>query len=234
MIRSPLVEQATRRLREEIGAGRWPVGGKIPSETALAKELGVGRSTVREAVRALTGAGLLAARQGAGVYVIATEPEEDWPTRLRHAAVVDLYEIREMIEVRAARLAAERRTEADLAAMDEALAVRRRAAVAADDAAFVDADIALHAAVLAATHNPLLTALFADFVPVLRRGLVDVIALADLRAHDPTLGDRAHTALVAAIRAGEPDEAGRIIERELRDTLRLLNGRSAARGDTGG
>jgi len=229
--RSPLVDQATRRLREQITGGHWPVGHKLPGETTLAKELGVGRSTVREAIRALIGAGLLATRQGSGVFVIATEPHEDWPTRLRRAAVVDLYEVRSMIEVRAARLAAERRTDADLAAMDRALADRRRATAEADDPAVVDADIALHSAVLAATHNPLLTTLFADFVPVLRRGLIDLIALADLRAHDPTLGDRAHAALVDAIRAGDPDEAGRIIERELDDTLRLLN--RAAQPDPG-
>ncbi|MET9864714.1 GntR family transcriptional regulator, partial [Streptomyces sp. NPDC006386] len=91
---SPLVEQAAARLREQITGGHWPVGTKLPGETTLAKELGVGRSTVREALRALAGAGLVRPRQGAGVFVIATEPVEDWPTRLRRAAVTDVYEVR--------------------------------------------------------------------------------------------------------------------------------------------
>ncbi|GAA3153528.1 FadR/GntR family transcriptional regulator [Nonomuraea roseoviolacea] len=220
--RSPLVDQATQRLRVQIAGGHWPVGTRLPGETTLAKELGVGRSTVREAIRALSGAGLLAARQGSGVYVIATEPVEDWPARLRRAAVVDLYEVRTMVEVRAARIAAARRTDEDLAAMDLALARRRRAAKEAGDAEFVDADIALHTAVVAAGRNPLLTGLFADFAPVLRRGLIDLMALVDLRAHDPALGDDSHAALVEAVRAGDPDRAGQIIERELEDTLRLL------------
>ncbi|MET7459695.1 FCD domain-containing protein [Nonomuraea sp. NPDC005501] len=220
--RSPLVDQATQRLREQITGGHWPVGTKLPGETTLARELGVGRSTVREAIRALSGAGLLAARQGAGVYVIATEPAEDWPARLRRAAVVDLYEVRTMVEVQSARIAAARRTEEDLEAMDRALEERRRAAVEADDAGFVDADIALHTAVVAAGHNPLLAGLFADFVPVLRRGLTDLMALVDLRAHDPALGDDSHAALVEAIRAGDSEASGRIIERELSDTLRLF------------
>ncbi|MFV2215583.1 FadR/GntR family transcriptional regulator, partial [Actinomadura sp. LOL_016] len=107
---SPLVEQAAQRLREQIADGTWPVGARLPGETTLAKELGVGRSTVREALRALAGAGLVQARQGAGVFVLATEPGEDWRTRLRRASVADVYEIRELIEGRAAELPARRRT----------------------------------------------------------------------------------------------------------------------------
>lgn len=125
---SPLVEQATEHLREQITGGSWPVGTKLPGETTLAASLGVGRSTVREALRALAGAGLVQARQGAGVFVIAAEPEEDWATRLRRAAVTDVYEVRISIEVEAARLAARRRTDEDLAALTAALAGRRAAA----------------------------------------------------------------------------------------------------------
>ncbi|NUS27022.1 MAG: FadR family transcriptional regulator, partial [Streptomyces sp.] len=95
---SPLVEQAAERLRAQIAAGHWEVGSKLPGETTLARELGVGRSTVREALRALAGAGLVQPRQGAGVFVLATEPTADWPTRLRRAAVTDVYEVRMGLE----------------------------------------------------------------------------------------------------------------------------------------
>lgn len=128
---SPLVEQAAARLREQITGGHWPVGTKLPGETTLAAELGVGRSTVREALRALAGAGLVRPRQGAGVFVIAAEAAEDWPTRLRRAAVTDLYEVRMLVEVQAARLAAERRTPEDVTALEDALAGRRAAAAGA-------------------------------------------------------------------------------------------------------
>lgn len=161
---SPLVEQAAARLREQITSGAWPVGTRLPGETTLARELGVGRSTVREALRALAGAGLVRPRQGAGVFVTATEPAEDWPTRLRRAAVTDVYEVRAAVEVHAARLAAHRRTPDDITAMERALA-GRLAAADADDTAFVDADIAFHAAVVAAAHNPVLADLFREFTP---------------------------------------------------------------------
>ncbi|MER7544957.1 FadR/GntR family transcriptional regulator [Actinomadura sp.] len=223
---SPLVEQAAQRLRDRIADGSWPVGAKLPGETTLARDLGVGRSTVREALRALAGAGLVQARQGAGVFVIATEPDEDWPARLRRASVADVYEIRMMLEVRAAELAAERRTDADLTALDAALAARDEAFAGPAIEAFIDADIALHTAVVAAAHNPVLADLFAEFVPVLRDGLLDLAALVDVRTSDTAHGRAAHAALIDAIRTQNPPEAGQIIKTELDRTLSaLLQGR---------
>lgn len=219
---SPLVEQATEHLRAQITGGAWPVGEKLPGETSLAKSLGVGRSTVREALRALAGAGLVQARQGAGVFVIATEPKEDWSTRLRQAAITDVYEVRMLVEVEAAQLAAHRRTEDDLTALRARLAARRDAA-RRDDAEFVDADIALHAAVVAAAHNPVLTGLFTEFAPVLRRGSIDLIALLDLRADDPNHDDDDHAALVDAIARGDGASAAHTLREDLKRTLAQLH-----------
>ncbi|MEV0627328.1 FadR/GntR family transcriptional regulator [Nonomuraea wenchangensis] len=230
---SPLVEQATEHLREQITQGEWPVGTRLPGENALAKTLGVGRSTVREALRALAGAGLVQARQGSGVYVIATEPAEDWPARLRRAAITDVYEVRVMVETRAARLAAERRTEEDVAALEAALAARHAAATGSDtgndagnDAAFVDADIALHAAVVAAAGNPVLTDLFAEFAPVLRERLIDLVELLGLREHDPDPGHASHAALVDAVRRGDGPAAEAVLQAELEQTLAHLRARA--------
>ncbi|MFI6735559.1 FadR/GntR family transcriptional regulator [Nonomuraea sp. NPDC050451] len=224
---SPLVEQATQHLREQITQGEWPVGTRLPGENALAKTLGVGRSTVREALRALAGAGLVQARQGSGVFVIATAITtaiaEDWPGRLRRAAITDVYEVRMMVETQAARMAAQRRTEEDIAALEEALAARARAA-SEDDAAFVDADIALHAAVVAAAGNPVLTDLFAEFAPALREGLIGLVEVLGLRSHDRNPGHDAHAELVAAVRDGDGDAAGAILQAELEQTLAHLHG----------
>ncbi|GHB67040.1 GntR family transcriptional regulator [Streptomyces viridiviolaceus] len=218
---SPLVEQATERLREQITGGHWPLGTRLPGETTLAKELGVGRSTVREALRALAGAGLVQPRQGAGVFVVATEPVEDWPTRLRRAAVTDVYEVRMALEVHAAHLAATRRTDDDVAVLRAALA-ERRAASARDDAAFVDADIALHRAVVAAAHNPLLADLFDEFAPTLREGLLDMLDLVRVRDQDPNTGDDTHAALVDAVAGGDPEAATAALRGELEHTSKLL------------
>ncbi|CCH29682.1 FCD domain-containing protein [Actinosynnema sp. NPDC047251] len=218
---SPLVDQAANHLRARIAAGQWPVGTKLPAETALATALGVGRSTVREALRALAGAGLVQARQGAGVFVLATTAD-DWPAVLRRAAVTDVYEVRVAVEVEAAGLAALRRTDADLTALRAALAARR---AAGGDEEFVAADIDLHAAVVAAAHNPVLTAVFTDFRPVLHRALVDLVELLALRVADPDTGDAAHAALVDAIAAGDPETARRVLRDELDQTLGRLRDR---------
>ncbi|MDL4774784.1 FadR/GntR family transcriptional regulator [Actinomadura xylanilytica] len=217
---SPLVEQAADHLREQIADGSWPVGTRLPGETTLAKQLGVGRSTVREAVRALAGAGLLQARQGAGVFVIATEPAEDWAARLRRASLADVYEVRMMIEVRAAELAARRHTAADLAALDAALAARD---AARGTEAFIDADIALHAAVVSAAHNPVLADLFAGFAPVLREGLLDLVRIVDVRDAEDDHGREAHAALVEAVRDRDPAAAGDAVQAELRRILRNVS-----------
>ncbi|MFI9595270.1 FadR/GntR family transcriptional regulator [Nonomuraea sp. NPDC052265] len=221
--RSPLVDQAVQHLREQITEGHWPVGTRLPGENALAKALGVGRSTVREALRALAGAGLVRARQGSGVFVIASEPVQDWPARLRRAAITDVYEVRMMVETQAARLAAARRTDEDVTAMEAALQARERAA-GGDDAAFVDADIALHAAVVAAAGNPVLTDLFAEFAPALREGLIDMVELLGLREHDRNPGHGTHAALlVAAVRDGDATAASDLLQAELEQTLARLH-----------
>ncbi|MGC5361762.1 FadR/GntR family transcriptional regulator [Streptomyces sp. DT24] len=218
---SPLVEQAVDHLREQISTGHWPVGTRLPGETTLARTLGVGRSTVREAVRALAATGLLRSRQGAGVFVIADRPAEDWPTRLRRAAVTDVYEVRTLIEVQAARLAAERRTDEDLAALDAALAARH-AASGAPDSEFVDRDIDLHRAVVAAAHNPVLTDLFAEFAPALRQALIDLVELLRLRADDPDHGRATHEELVRSVAAGDAEAAALAARTELEATLGRL------------
>ena len=126
--RGSLVELATQQLRDEVMRGTWPVGSRIPAETELAGLLGVGRSTVREAVRALVHVGLLESRQGAGTFVqtrAAAEP--DWGTLLRRAAVLEVYEVRHGLERQAASLAAQRRTTADIERIEAALAQRQRA-----------------------------------------------------------------------------------------------------------
>lgn len=78
----------------------------------------------------------------------------------------------------------------------------RRAASASSDTAFVDADIAFHAAVVAAARNPVLADLFGEFTPVLREGLIELLALTALRDDDPNTADEAHAALVRAVAEG--------------------------------
>ncbi|PQP22935.1 FadR/GntR family transcriptional regulator [Rhodococcus opacus] len=203
-----LTDQAADLLRARIASGEWEVGAKLPGETTLAAELGVGRSTVREAVRMLAGLGMLESRQGAGVFLRRSSPRQDWDRVLRTEEIRHVVEVRHTVEIEAARLAASRRDEADVAALRRALDARS-AASGAGAAAFVDADIALHRAVVVAAHNPVLTELFETFVPRLREAMLDLTAALDLSAGNEPDAD-AHRRLVEAIADGDAEEAVRV------------------------
>ncbi|QBJ96076.1 FadR family transcriptional regulator [Rhodococcus sp. ABRD24] len=208
--RSLLADQAVEQLRRRLHAGEWEIGTKMPGETTLAAELGIGRSTVREALRMLAGQGMVRSRQGSGVFVERLEPEADgWEAVVRTEAIAAVIEVRTAIEVEAARLAALRANDADIAAMRRALQVRADA-VDTPDRGFVDADIEVHRAVIAAAHNPVLSELFETFVPRLADAMVEMIGLLGLRDRKTEPNADEHLALVDAIAAGDATEAVRI------------------------
>jgi DNA-binding FadR family transcriptional regulator len=113
----------------------------------LTAQLGVGRSSVREAIRELSGKGVLDSRQGSGVFVTALDTTENREAALRRASIVSVIEARIAIEAEAAGLAAQRRIPADLRAVRRALAGRGRADGPSTDE-HVDADMAFHRTVV--------------------------------------------------------------------------------------
>jgi len=196
----PLVVQVAEQFRTMIASGDWAVGAKIPGENQLADELGVSRGTIREALRALSVAGLLEPRVGDGTYVRATDEitgalvRGEPPYTL--AAVLDA---RAGLESAAARLAAGSATPAALASLDRALAARTAAHDLGDYAAFVAADAAFHRAVVEASANPLLLRLHDAIGAVLPQSIGDT-------ADDAAVG-AAHRALLEAIRSGDAERA---------------------------
>ncbi|MBN9140607.1 MAG: FadR family transcriptional regulator [Micrococcales bacterium] len=200
--RTPLADQASEQLLERIRSAEWALGARLPGETTLAPQLGVGRSTVREAIRRLAGRGVLESRHGSGVYVIALDVPEEWDAVVRRADIVTVLEARLAIEVQAAALAAARRTPAELRGLRRALELR---AGADDDVeALVDADIALHRAVVAAAHNLVLLGLFDGLTPRVRRAMIEMLRMRPLPRDDD---QHAHEALVDAVGDRDPGRA---------------------------
>lgn len=171
--REPLADQAAEVLLERIRSGEWPLGAKLPGETTLAPQLGVGRSTVREAIRQLAGRGILATRQGAGVFVVALDAPEDWTRTVARADVRTVIEARIAIEVEAAALAADRRTTTELRTLKKAL--RERETHRAGIEEHVDTDIAFHRGIVIAAHNPILLDLFDSFTPRNRQAMIEML-----------------------------------------------------------
>ncbi|MEU6221609.1 FadR/GntR family transcriptional regulator [Streptomyces sp. NPDC047022] len=201
--RSALSEQVIAELRTQIVSGEWPVGSRIPTEPELVEQLGVARNTVREAVRALAHNGLLDIRQGSGTYVAATsELAGVMHRRFADADPNHIAELRATLESGAAGLAAERRSERDLKQLDALLIRREEAWESGDAEAFVTADATLHMAVVAASHNVVMTAMYADLGEVLRDWLREDVGE---ELTPETYVD--HAGLVDAIRAGDADAA---------------------------
>ena len=97
-----------------------PVGEKIPNEFELAEKFGVGRSTIREAVKGLVSQGMLEVRRGSGTYVISAYPAEEDPLGLgryddKYQLALELFDVRLMIEPEIAAYAAMNATEGDVA-----------------------------------------------------------------------------------------------------------------------
>lgn len=216
--RAPLADQAAELLLERIRGGEWQLGEKLPGETTLAPQLGVGRSTVREAIRQLAGRGVLASRQGAGVFVTALDAREEWDGVLLRSGIVAVIEARTAIEAEASALAAERRTPADLRSIRRALTVR--AEQRTDVAAHVDADTAVHRGIVAAAHNPILLELFDGFTPRMRQAMIEMLRIR------PSFGDeadhRAHEDLAAAIADRDPVRAAALSRAHLKSLKEAL------------
>ncbi|SJM65071.1 FadR/GntR family transcriptional regulator [Gulosibacter sp. 10] len=213
--RTPLADQAAELLLDRIRSGEWELGARLPGETTLGPQLGVGRSTVREAIRQLAGRGVLESRQGAGVFVTALDVAEEWGEVLRRAAVASVIEARIAIEAEAASLAAERRSPAAMRSIRRAFADRRSAPEEIEG--LVDADMRLHRSIVAAAENPVLLELFDSFVPRLRQAMIDMLRLG--RHLEADADDRIHAELVEAIARRDAEEA-RAISRAHLDGMR--------------
>ena len=211
--RTGLVDQVISQLRAQIDSGEWGVGDRIPTESELSDQLEVGRNTVREAVRALAHAGLLEIRQGAGTFVRASsELGGALRRRLERSRLRENLEVRRALEVEAARLAALRHSEEDMAGIDRAMALREEAWRERDMGAFVEADFSFHRSVVNATHNTLLIDLYDDIAQVVYASIAHTAYGQSAEAADrPSSATEGidHTGLTEAIRAADAPAAAR-------------------------
>lgn len=170
MINKPVKQSLAAQLLEElermISIGVWKVGDKLPSEPELMEKFGVGRNTVREAVQTLVHVKVLSARQGDGTYVIAeTRLEALMKQKMSKGGTRNIWEARKLIESQLVRLAAVRRTEEDLEAIQKALFVRNNRSECINRA--IKNDVNFHIEIARAAHNEFLFELFDPLYKVL-------------------------------------------------------------------
>ncbi|MEB3023101.1 FadR/GntR family transcriptional regulator [[Mycobacterium] crassicus] len=201
--RTGLVDQVIEQLRASVTGGEWSVDSRIPPEPELADALGVGRNTVREAVRALAHSGILEVRQGDGTYVRATSEVSGAVRRLCGSELRDVLQVRRCLEVEGARLAAVARTDEDLAELRALMDCRDDHQQQGRHEDFVRSDTDFHLAVVRSSHNPVLTELYCGLTEV-------VMASVATTSTKPVQADQIrHRGLVEAIAAGDAEAAGR-------------------------
>jgi DNA-binding FadR family transcriptional regulator len=199
--RASAVDAVLEQLQEQLSAGAWVVGDRIPSEHDLAGRLGVSRPAVREAIRALSHVGVLDVRRGDGTFVRTTIDPRPLLRRVELATLRDVFEMQLAYDVQAAKLAARRRTDEDLARLELLLRDRDEAE---DPVAFGEADAAFHLGIAETAKNPLLAEAFRFFQHRLRESLSALRQVRDI----PEGGPAAHRAVLDAIAARAPEVAG--------------------------
>jgi GntR family transcriptional regulator, transcriptional repressor for pyruvate dehydrogenase complex len=214
--RNGLAPQVIEGVRRLIAERAYGVGDRLPSEAELCALFGVGRSTIREAIRVLAHRGIVDVRHGEGTFVGASAARESFEERIGRAALKDIYEARRILELPLAELAAERRKPRDVTAMRAALRQRERACRSGDVGAYADADFAFHVAVARAAKNRALLDLYVSFVDVVKPLLVAATTSAYVRAEHDTL----HAQLCEAVADGDVERTRRLVRSHLARSLK--------------
>lgn len=161
IIRKSLSEEVAGKLQEQISSGYYKVNEKLPIEPELMKNFGVGRSTIREAIKLLTNSGLLRVQQGLGTFVEqAINNREPMDQRLKRANMQDLDEVRQLLEMKIAEKAAANRTDEDIIAIKTHLLNRKTAEEKGLLQECIEADVKFHVAIAEASKNEILADLY--------------------------------------------------------------------------
>ena len=222
---SGLADRVAQHITEQVLTGALERGMQLPAERILAEQYGVSRTVIREAIRSLVSKGMMEIRSGSGTYVrgpdaAAATESMSMLLRLHHGngpiAYQKALEIRRVLEVEIAGLAAERATTADLALL-EAEMVRLREAEH-DREAFILSDVAFHGALAAATRNELFVVVLNSIADVMR----EVRRLGFETSVGFTSALHYHSLLLEAIRATDAQAARRIMGEHLVDSGQIL------------
>jgi GntR family transcriptional repressor for pyruvate dehydrogenase complex len=219
----------TRRLIDYLLSGDVAPGQKIPSERQLAEALGVGRSTIREAIKSLELLGLLEQRVGDGTYLSGSSSELlpqviQWGLLLGERRMDDLLEARFHLEVLLAGLAADGRTEEQLARLHELIAQMRASSDDLDS--YIEADIAFHLQIARASGNSVLVGVLNNIQSLLHVWASRVIHTAGETATSLAM----HEPILKAIDAGDAEAAREAMTAHMERATRRLRASLPAQG----
>lgn len=210
--------ELTRKLLDYVLSGSLSPGDRLPSERELAQNLGVGRQAVRNAVKSLAVFGIVETRVGSGTYFVGRQsallPDViEWGLLLNQSRVDDIIDARQHLELLFARLAAHRRTGAQLDSLESAVTSMR---AAVGDSDYGEANARFHLILADMSGNVVLTGVLANIASVLKPfavAVTDEEIMASLPMYD---------AVVELIRARKPDSAAAALDVLMAPTLSRL------------
>ena len=212
VIRLRLYEVIVEQLCAHIAENKMGPGDRLPPERELAAKLGVSRASLSQALVALEVQGLLSVRHGDGAVLIRRPVEEGAVKALREHAdrLPDIIEAREALEVKLAGLAAERRSDAEMAAIDAAIAAMEAEIDAGERG--VAGDEQFHEAVTTAAHSPLLAKLMHEISGLVRETRIESLS----QPKRPRASLEGHRRIAEAVRRQDPVEAAQAMAAHIR------------------
>jgi GntR family transcriptional repressor for pyruvate dehydrogenase complex len=228
-------DQVRDKLVQMIREGQLHEGEKLPPEPQLSAMFGVGRSSVREAVQALIGLGVIEMRPGRGAYVRRLSLDDlvrmvDGAIRLEYGAALQLHEVRAMIEITAARLAAIRRTATDLATMREAILRYKFVGHSGQRDRLIDADLAFHESIVIAAHNDVLVTVQQSIRGLLREHRRQYGVSEDADTQPLVIAE--HEEIFDAIASADPQRAAMRMQEHMRIIWRQIEEFAIRDGDS--
>ena len=196
-----LGDQIENRLLEYIQKEPLEIGAKLPNEFVLAEKFGVGRSTIREAVKGLVFKGILEVRRGSGTYVVSTCLPQNDPLGLaklrdKYKLALELFDVRLMLEPEIVSMAAENAEEEDLKQLKRLCDETEQMYLSGQD--HIPKDIEFHTYIARCSKNRVVEML----VPIINTAVVTFADLTRYLLKDETIST--HRAIVDAVTARDP------------------------------
>lgn len=155
-----LADMIAETLKKQITEGTYRAGDKLPTEPKLMKTFGVGRSSVREAVKLLVNMGVVRVQQGSGTFVAVPSNNDDVNIKMSTVDRTELDEVRKILDIAIVEKAVARRTEKDIERMRASLEKRKVNAEKGLLEECIEADLNFHIAIADAAHNRILADIY--------------------------------------------------------------------------
>lgn len=222
ILQNSVVEEVIGRITDSLIVGELKTGDRLPSEMELCRSLGVGRNSIREAIKTLTAFGVIEVKRGDGTYVSDSVPPAIFDSLLygiilQRETPYELFELRKMYEAAAVEMAAVKAMPEDIERCRKAVDNQERLyGNGLDEESLLEADLAFHYAVLEACHNSLIErigkTIFKLFAGSIKKALKADVKISIAR----------HRQILAVIENHHPDQAKSVVENSLEKWREML------------